>query len=104
MNIVYYATLPVSTYEFTAMLDFGEENAVSAAYLNRISGLTAREIRAETEAARRAGVPICTTSAGYYIALTESEKTACIERLRRQAQAILRTASALERARIVTDA
>ena len=103
LKVVYSYTLPVSTHEFVSLLDFGKENAVSAAYLHSVSGMTAREIRAETETARRAGVPVCAGNTGYYIALTESEKAACTEHLRQQARSLIRTAAALERAQLITD-
>ena len=88
---------------FLDLLGFGEDAAIHAADLSAVSGLSAREIRLETEAARRAGVPVCAGQAGYWLAGTESEKSECARSLRLRGQALLETADALDTAELPTE-
>ena len=103
LSLLYTISLSLSTSEFVALLEHGADNALPAAELQRLSGLTAREIRAQTEAARRAGVPVCTDQRGYFLASTPAEKAACVRRLRRQAETLGHSAAALERAQLPPD-
>jgi len=95
-----YHNIPTASRSFVDHLGFGEDEAVRASELSKRTGLTVREIGREVEAARRAGVPICGNSHGYFIAVVESERVACVRSLRHRVKEIARTAAALEKAEL----
>ena len=102
-NTVYHGICPKSSAALVDLLGYGQDAAIPAGELCRITGKTARRIRLETEAARRAGVPVVADRAGYYIAETDSEVTACRRSLEARAMSLLYTASRLKRARLKDD-
>ena len=64
-------------------LGTGEENAVHAAELAGLLGVkTARGVRQIVNAARRRGVPVCSSDAGYFLPATAAELARAALRLR----------------------
>ncbi len=76
----------------------GEENAVNADYLTKLTGLTSRELRKAVETLRRDGYVIISSDNGYYYPETVEEVKRYIKKESRRAQSIfftLRSARAL---------
>ena len=79
----------------------GKENAIPAAELCGLLGVTRRDLSRLIEAERRAGAPICSSTArpaGYFIAGTRREMECFGMALYRRAGEIMRTAQACQKA------
>ena len=66
----------------------GEDNAVSADYLAKITGLTVRELRQAVETLRRNGHVIVSSNNGYYYPATLRELERHIKKESRRARSI----------------
>ena len=78
----------------------GAENAVSMQALAARLGVSARVLRLMIAAARRDGLPVCSSACGYYLPVSRRELLKSVRRLRRMARSIfesLRPAEALLR-------
>ena len=78
------------------LLHRGSNNALTAAELARITDREPREVRREVARERRAGAPIMSGPAGFYLADTAAELRQCARALHRRAAETHRTAAALE--------
>lgn len=82
----------------TASLPVGEHNAVHASELAARLGLrTHRALRAHIAAARRRGVLVCSSSAGYFLPESAAEAAACSARLTKSARSVLACVRPLRR-------
>ena len=69
----------------------GEENAVNAAHLTQLTGLTVRELRQTVEKLRRDGYVILSSNSGYYYPATAAELERHIKKEERRARSIFFT-------------
>lgn len=79
----------------------GQENAIPLHDLKAVTGWDGRTIRRMIERERRSGVPILAdNSRGYFLPANYHERAACVCSMRHRALEILRTAQAIEAARM----
>lgn len=79
----------------------GRENAIPLHDLKAVTGWDGRTIRRMIERERRSGVPILAdNSRGYFLPANYHERAACVCSMRHRALEILRTAQAIEAARM----
>lgn len=81
------------------LLSEGAENAVTRQYLEKITGLTGREVQRAVQAERLAGKPILSGQRGFFLPGTEDEKSRFVRSMRHRAAEISRAAAAVEGAR-----
>lgn len=80
-------------------LPHGQDNAVPLEHLVILTGMNERDVRRQIEAERRAGVLILSDNQhGYWLTDDPAEALRFARSMRRRAGAILKTASAVERA------
>ena len=79
-------------------LSCGQGNALLRRELEKITGLSGRDIRLIVEAERRAGVPILSDSRhGFFLPASDDEVRRFLRSMRHRAHEILTTAAAVER-------
>lgn len=82
-----------------SLLGRGSGAALSRQELEALTGMDGRTVRRLIEFERRSGTPILSDcSAGYYLPADEREADTFVRSMRRRAEEILRTASAVEAA------
>ena len=69
----------------------GEENAVNADFLTKLTGLTVRELRQTVETLRRDGHVILSSNQGYFYPATAAELERHIKKESRRARSIFYT-------------
>lgn len=74
--------LTVKLKEFLSIGHVGEKNAVSSRELEKYMGCCSREIRDAVSILRTEGVPICSSSKGYWFAVDDAEIRQTMARLR----------------------
>ena len=66
-------------------------------HLEKLTGLSGREVRRQIERERRRGIPILSDNmSGYFLPSSEDEKARCVRSMKGRAREILRTARAIE--------
>ena len=81
----------------SGLLSHGAENGVTLCHLEKLTGLSGREVRRQIERERRRGIPILSDNmSGYFLPSSEDEKARCVRSMKGRAREILRTARAIE--------
>lgn len=80
-----------------SFIPVGEANAIHQAELCQLLQISTFCLKAQIKAARRAGVPICSGSSGYWIAESTEENRAFVEKMRAHALSQLITADQLSK-------
>lgn len=79
------------------LLSYGSQNGQTLRDLIAITGWRERELRAEIQRERLAGIPILADNkSGYFLPANEDEREQCVKSLRHRAHEIIRTAAAIE--------
>lgn len=86
--------------EIAALLMHGADHAIPLRHLKEMTGFPGRDLRRQIEAARLAGVPICSGEHGYFLAENQREVARFVASMNRRAKRIQAVAAAVEGAEI----
>lgn len=78
------------------LLGTGERNAKTAKELAKNTGVSVRDVMQAVRVERLAGLPICSSAKGYFLAETETDLQITISRLYKQARETRKVAEALK--------
>lgn len=82
--------------DFLKVYHVGEQAAITATELTASGWGTARQIRREVHRARIGGIPICSSSEGYFYPKTSVEKLSCKKRLTNMGKGIFKVTKVLK--------
>lgn len=92
------STTPAQIGQIERLLSVGAANGVNLRHLVAMTRLSEREIRAEIQRERLAGIPILSDNlSGYFLPGAQDEVDRFIRSMRHRAREILETANAVER-------
>jgi hypothetical protein len=92
-----HTTLPGDCQRIYKLLQRGEENALSARDISKMTGLDTRYVRGLISKVRRTDLCILSSPHGFYLPGTQEERARCVRSLRHRAGEIMKTARAVER-------
>lgn len=97
-----FTTAAADCLQISDFLQRGSENAVPRRYLETVTGLDGRTVRAMITHERLHGTPILSDCVhGYYLPADKNEKARFVRSMRRRAGEILRAAEAVEKTEAV---